>query len=116
MVIIEPVIAVGGQMITTPVWDEFDHKSGRLENPDTQEDYSSKGEGTPAIREMKVEQKGRERREKCFLTFLLQGAERLCASLSCLINTHIMSRMAGTPPYRSWRNDTFFVCVLEFFG
>ena len=34
MVIIESVIAFGGQMITIPVWDEFDHKSGRWENPD----------------------------------------------------------------------------------
>ena len=54
--------------MTILVWDEFGHNSGRLfplsisrkENPDTQEDYPSKGEGTPAIQEMKVELKGRE--------------------------------------------------------
>ena len=54
--------------MTIPVWDEFGHINGRLfplsisskENRDTQEDYPSKGEGTPAIREMKVEQKGRK--------------------------------------------------------
>ena len=49
--------------------------------------YPSKSEGIPAIREMKVEQNGREGREKCFLTFLLQCAKRPCASLSCLKNT-----------------------------
>ena len=34
--------------------------------------YPSKGESTPAIREMKVEQNGRDGRKKCFPTFLLQ--------------------------------------------
>ena len=51
-----------------PVWDEFAHNSGHLfplsissqENRDTQEDYPSKGDSSPAIREMKVEQKVKE--------------------------------------------------------
>ena len=54
--------------MTIPVWDEFGHKSGRLfhlskygqKNPDTQEDYASKDEGTAAIREIKVQQKERD--------------------------------------------------------
>ena len=54
--------------MTIPVWDEFGHNSGHVfplsissqENRDTQEDYPSKGEGTPPIREMKVEQKRRK--------------------------------------------------------
>ena len=48
------------------MWDEFGHNSGRLfplsilnqENPDTEEDYPSKGEGTPAILEMQSGGKG----------------------------------------------------------
>ena len=70
------------------MWDEFGHNSGRLfplsilnqENPDTQEDYPSKGEGTPAIREMKVEQKGRELMDgKMFSNFLVVvSREALC--------------------------------------
>ena len=68
--------------------------------PDTQEDYPSKCEGKPAIRESKVEKRKRGGiRGKCFITFLLQRAERPRASISCL-----MSRMAGTPPTGSWSN------------
>ena len=38
--------------------------------------------------------------------YLLQWAKRLRASLSCLKNTHIISRMTGTLPTGSWRNGT----------
>ena len=38
--------------------------------------------------------------------YLLQWAKRLRASLSCLKNTHIISRMTGTLPTDSWRNGT----------
>ena len=37
---------------------------------------------------------------------LLQWVKRLPASLLCLKNTHIISRMTGTPPTGSWRNET----------
>ena len=58
------------------------------ENPDTQEDYPSKGEGTPAIRDMKVEQKGREGREEMFSNFLVAvSREALC--LAYVLKTHI---------------------------
>ena len=71
---------LGYPIMTIPVWDKFDHKSGRLFHLSISarkvqihnKIYSSKGEGTPAIREMKVEQNGRGGREKCFPTFLLQ--------------------------------------------
>ena len=41
------------------------------ENPDRQEKYPSKGEGTTAIREMNFEENGREVEEKIFSNFLV---------------------------------------------
>ena len=71
---------LGYPIMTIPVWDKFGHKSGRLFHLNIQarkiqihkKIYPSKGEGTPAIRQMKVEPNGREGREKCFPTYLLQ--------------------------------------------
>ena len=61
--IIESVIAVGG----VSLWVSSVAVYFILSTSST-----SKGEGTSAIREMIVEPKGREGREKCFPTFLLQ--------------------------------------------
>ena len=56
--------------------------------------YPSKGVGTPAIREMKVEpngrDSGREGKEKCFPTFCEQSSEqRGLAPRFHVIKTHI---------------------------
>ena len=82
--------------MTIPVWDELGHNSGRLFPLAYQVrkigilnrgDYPGKGEGTPAIREMKVEQKGRELKgwKKMFSNFLVVvRREALClAFMSC---------------------------------
>ena len=71
-------------MKANPVVNLHTHRlfSGRAcsckKDPCSQEDYPCKGEGTPPIRESKVKKRKRgDGREKCFITFFLQWAERL---------------------------------------
>ena len=67
---------LGYPIMTFPVWGKsgrlFHFKHIKLGKSRHTRRFILKGEGTPAIREMKVEPKGREGREKCSSTFLLQ--------------------------------------------
>ena len=107
--IIESVIAVGGvlgelcslgyRVVTIPVWDKFGHKSGRLfhfkhiklgKSRYTRRFIPAKGEGAPAIREMKVEPKGRKGTEKCSPTFLCCSEQSGLVPRFHVIKTHIL--------------------------